>query len=544
MGEAVLSATHPTWGDRMIAVTSSLGALGSRGELEAQLDRAERELEHNRNGREYPRFIYIHLPHIRSGVAKENVLQWVADYLHDHSQLAGVDVYLPKKGYEVADVVVQKFYRRVAVTRESIESTVDKMERLGEEVEGETDKLKERLELYRLRKSWIEILTCRLRTWADSNPLELAAYRRETRKIQELERLNLDLLHRTDELHPGENFIQDEKKRVLGNWSRSIENNDLNYLTGREPVSGMPEPVGESDLEARKYLFLDFFGYAMEVYLSPNRVENLIDLALVHAEVSDLAWKYEKGEVMLNGDIHRLNRVPLLAGAELTESFPVSDEDVALEADSGRFSFKIARVSRGRASQGPRSKERDLEIHLDHLFLPQKMRHQGIGRNFFGELIRLGKDLGAKGILSSDIRDEGRLKLALYGMQFAGLHEFRKLFHYFENFLHDHIRIPGFEGYDLSPLEEIRNPQQFAYAFFDPETRALNLEPPLTAEAREKYRRLPPHHLAGRLYLLSEAPSWDGIFDLRPESESLRIFNSLIASPPWEGQPPRRPDDN
>ena len=194
------------------------------------------------------------------------------------------------------------------------------------------------------------------------------------------------------------------------------------------------------------------------------------------------------------------------------------------EVDNGHFNLSILR--------NPRSGQ--LEIHFDHVTLPPRMRNRGIGRNFFGEVIRLGTDLDAEKIVSDEITGEGRHKLALYGMMFRDRPERQKMLRHFHYFLEHQMQIPGFEDYDLSELERIRTPQQLAYAFLDPEIRALNLEPPLDPRFGIWRRPLPGHHFVGRLYLMNNAPSWAGTFDLKANSESLRIFHAYYDSRMFE----------
>lgn len=553
IGESVLIAQHPDGDRRVIAVTSIVHPLENRQQLEVWLDRAERELLHNGEFAESDtgptgRFISIHLPRIYSGVAKDTIRQWVGDYLKERSRLDGIDIYIPDKGNEVADVADRSFYRRISVAASSAESTEVLIERLKEEVAENPDDLRRRLELYRLRKSWAEhkaqgLNGARGRTREQTDALQL-----RQAEVQGLEHENWMLLQETARMFPAEKAVRTEFNRTLAEWFRRISSRDANYISARRPFGGR-KPIDIKPLEDRQRLFIDFVDAAFGVRLLPRRVVNLLNLEIAGAEITDFYYSFGEGGLNLRGDIHltpeqthldfEVDAPPTLRDVDI---LPQPKIPIDERPEDGRFIGPVPPPEEGADPESPEvenghfnitlfanPRSGQVEIQFDHVTLPPRMRDLGIGRNFFGELIRLGMDLGAAKIVSSEISGDGRYKLARYGMQFRDRTERNKMLRHFRYFLENQMQLPGLHDYDLSELTRIRTPQDLANAFLDPETRSLSLEPP-PDEGAGWQRTIPGHHYVGRLYLMNSAPSWAGTFLLNEASDSVQIFNAYYSA--------------
>ncbi len=597
-GEAVLSATHPEKGSRTIAITSVLDPLESRLQMEDFLGRAQRELLHNGeyqkigNGT-FPRFISLHLPKIRSGVSKNNVIQWTGDYLKEHPQLAGIDLYIPARGNEVPDLSDPAFYPRKEIEANNIPSTEALLEDLERDVQAQPLNLTKRWELYRLRRSQLEYLLAKLKEGNRGlivNPRMVADFMRVVEVVRPLERENWRLLRETAELFPKDNAVKREYQRVLQETFRRLAGQDLTGIsesTLPETPAGSPlsrdsimelvlqhahqetqshpdfnpsvlsqDPAGAyararntianlysekapapppSTLEERLSIFANFFELAFGKRLSLERLSPLLDLGCVGGEVLDLVWNYHGKGISFRGAIAPAPdpdpEIPSSPEAPPT----LRDPEVAFsEPQHGGFHFNLLR----------HFQKGTIELQFDYVTLPTSMRGRGLGRHFMGELIRLGEDLGAVRIISPEISEEGRYKLAIYGMQFRDRAERSKMVHFFRIFLEHHSRIPGLEHFDLSRLERIRNPQQLAYAHLDPQSGELSLERWHEGHPIHPLKSIPAHYHVGRAFLLNSAPSWAGVMDLGPNSEGLSLFHEYFMDREMGRIPPEQVGEN
>ncbi len=663
LGEAVLFANGRST-PRIIAITSILKPLSSRQDLETWLNRAERELLHNgeyqrmRNGQKNLG-MSIYIPRIQPGVARDNISRWARDYLESHPDLVNIELYIPERGNEVADLFSRKFYKRVVVIRE-MATTERLISEKAASLASSPEDLRLRVELYRLRQDWIQWL---IETGADRRPLkgeeELNRIQSEAQRIDGLMDQNWDLLLETLQMFPREKIIRFEYSQVLSQRYQEIRARGVHFISGvtqESPFEGSAADLGEklsvlsqiiaecpdpaqfaiyvsnarrteelrlrnhevglrgrtsaylemlkvaellpseglnqrrgelehlsalfrmnqhllddpevspserhgvltslraaadrifptdgasdpmhswfftqlekinaprfkpreSDLKGRIASFAEFTRMVMDAQLANRRsTDLLIDLGLVGAKILNSHWSYALNSgITIRGEIRSLGFEELLN----KPSEPVSLNES--EPENGFFSFTLKRdFVRG-----------NFDLQFEHVFLPPWMRGRGIGRNFFGELVRLAEDLGIQRIVSPKISGEGRLKLALYGMQFKDHSELREMAKRFRFYLEHQIFIPEFEGFDLGAIGQIRNPQDFTNAHFNPKTRRLAIEP-WTADMEDLARdfELPEHHFIGRRFLLDDVtPSFSGVFDVRPNSESQRILDRYFEEP-------------
>ena len=101
----------------------------------------------------------------------------------------------------------------------------------------------------------------------------------------------------------------------------------------------------------------------------------------------------------------------------------------------------------------------------------------------------------------------------------------------FRTFLIDYMsKLEGLEDYDFSELGRVTTPRDLAYAHLDPSTRRLELNPWVPGGIRGTGpRELPDYFCLGRLFLMNDAPSYDGVFELKDDSYSMRNFDAYLA---------------
>ncbi|HKX11671.1 MAG TPA: hypothetical protein VJP40_00865, partial [bacterium] len=142
----------------------------------------------------------------------------------------------------------------------------------------------------------------------------------------------------------------------------------------------------------------------------------------------------------------------------------------------------------------------------------------------------LANDLELHSIQSPDTSGDHRYTMAMYGMRFHSPEERRRVAAPFDVWLHNHImKIPELANFDTSALSQIQTPRQIAVAHFDPSVGRLVIQPWRSGGmAGNGPAEIPNHYEVGRQFLLSEARSYHGVFDLQPDSYSMRSFREYF----------------
>ncbi|HKY62681.1 MAG TPA: hypothetical protein VJR29_04605 [bacterium] len=550
-GEGVFLARSSK--DVVTATVSSIREpLTSRDHLEHWLDRAERELLHNgdyqkiRNGKE--RLVLIlQIPHIRSGVKRENIQIWARDYLEAHPGLAEIQLVIPDKGNNVVNPLDSTFFQVARVTRAlpTTEALIENQLRDLESSEGPwsayASLIQMRRELAEHRSAADSELARSFRYpdpvayWeqrihglqqmlvaasaAEASPqsllntqnLERRVVRTqqllaEARRIQRLNQDNWDLL-----ANVAPRFIDDRGYRRLAEemWSRravSLEAWGWNSLS-QEGTPHQSTEVPYPSFEQRRAWFQEAVRMMVGIEFPAARLPELLDLSPVGYRVGSLHWRFLDRKLSLNGDL-----IPP-GGAASAASVPG-------EPDTGTFGIGFSR--------DPRQGTRRLEFST--LTLPPHLRGNGVGTHYFAELIRLANRLNLDTIESPDTSGDHRYTMAVYGMRFRNPDERRRIVIPFDGWLTNHImKIPELRGFDTSFLSQIQSPRQVATAHFDPSVGRLVLQPWAPGGmGGNGPAEIPRYYEVGRQFLLSESRSYHGVFDLAPNSYSMRTFREYL----------------
>jgi len=561
LGEAVLFASHPDGRKQAVTATSVLDPLAGRQHLEHWLDRAERELLHNgqyltRDHGEHPLSISLHLFKIRPGVSKRDISQWARDYLERHPALYDIQLIYPKTGNEAADPFDVTFYRNERVMR-SLPTTEAMIENRVRDLATRPQDLSNRLELFRLRQEWIQHLHDRdpdlrgllvMPSWSNNLKAKITEIQsclqrlrdRERELVQPAEggtevaartasqeldgilesiashdgrlqkstallqsgeevlnyqRENWDLLRATAAMFPDDNGVRSLVHRAALARSQEIEGRGDNHLATTRP--GLPEGF-------RQNAFLETSGMVIGKSIDPGRLPRLLDLSQAGFAIEDLRWSYGDRGLTIQGDV-----VPTQSSVEAVEGEP----------NSGFFSIRMAREPR----------KGELQFYFDTLTLPPHLQGKNAGTIFFRELVRLGRQLGAKTIITADVSGDHRYSLAVFGMRFRNEDSRRRMLSPFQVFVESYLmKIPAFSGYVTSALLDIHTPRELAYAHLDPVTRGLSLDPWNAGSVGNPIVPLPDHFQVGKLFLLSDAPSYQAYFELRDDSYSMRTFSAYL----------------
>jgi hypothetical protein len=553
-GEGLISAVHPRGGERRtITVSSVIHALESREHLEQWLNRAERELLHNGNyvGNGNSRLVLaLQIPHIRSGVRRENLQIWARDYLEDHPNLAEIQLNVPKRGNTVVNPTDGTFFETVKVTREALTTESALGSRL-QALNLDSSPWPEFAAAIQMRRGWADYLANRdpdlFRIFAHPDPVgfletrsqlvrdSLAAQRSAepssevdtaqtliridslerrltqtedllsaARRAQGLHQDNWDLLREIAPRFSDHSGYRDLVKKLWEERLRTLDRSGWNYLDTEGPA-GRPEPY--PSVEVRADIFRQVSGMVVGAEVPSQIFPQLFDLSASGYRTGALRWNFRQQRLGLEGE---------LFPPEGTPPAPVDDAAGLREPDTGTFSLRFHQ-ERGGARH----------VSFESLTLPSHLQGNGVGTRYFGELLRLSSRMGLRTIESPETSGDHRYTMALYGMNFRAQEELRRSRNHFELFLGGRLR-----GFDLSAVGNIRTLRDIAVAYVDPGTRTLIVEPARNGRA---LREIPDHLRVGREFLLTQAPSYHGIFDLRPGSQSRRIFsdywNSRFSEP-------------
>ncbi len=557
-GEGIFFARRPQ-GERVTVTVSSIReALSSRAHLEHWLDRAERELLHNgdyqrrRNGKERL-VLVLQIPHIRSGVRRENLQVWARDYLEAHPNLAEIQLVIPEKGNTVVNPLDPTFFQVSRVTQDLPTTEAILQSRL-EELGNSEKPWADYAGLIQLRREWADHLTAsdaelarsfrypdavaflenkvRLLEEAANAPVSAksenstqalmnAEFQERklargqfllegARRVQRLHQDNWDLLRSA-----GPRFIDDRRYRrvVQAMWaerSALLEGwgwNDLSAEGAHQRSDDLPYP----SFEQRRSWFQEATQMTTGIDFPAHRFPDLLDLSPIGYRVGSLHWRFRDQSLTLNGDL-----VP--PGGD--SSAASGKTEVPGEPDTGTFSIGLSRE--------PRHGTRHLQ--LSSLTLPPHLRGNGVGTHYFAELVRLANYLQLNSIESPDTSGDHRYTMAVYGMRFRNADERRRVAAPFDVWLHNHVmKIPELENFDTSALEQIQTPRQIAAAHFDPSVGRVVLQLWRPGGATGKGpAEIPNYYRIGRGFLLSEARSYHGIFDLEPNSYSMRTFREYL----------------
>ena len=268
------------------------------------------------------------------------------------------------------------------------------------------------------------------------------------------------------------------------------------------------------ELEWRRSLFHQVAEMVLGTPFDPGRVPGLFDLSSVHFSVEDLRWTYGERGLALQGDIaFRPTPGEEVAPAE-TSGVPAPGEPT-----TGSFSFRFTRELR----------TGKLQAIFDHLTLPSHLRGRGVGTTFFREVVRLARDLKISNLSTPDISGDHRYSLAVYGVRFRSRDERVRLVSRFRAFLVDYMsKLPGLEEYDFSQVDNVMTPRELAYAHLDPHTRRLELTPWVPSSLGGTEAELPDYYRVGRLFLMNDAPSYDGTFELKDNSYSMSTLDAYL----------------
>lgn len=560
-GEGILYARGANGRNLTTTVSSIRDELVSRAHLEHWLDRAERELLHNgdyqrrRNGKERL-VVALQIPRIKSGVKRENLQVWARDYLEAHPNLAEIQLIIPEKGNAVLNPLDPTFFQTALVTREMPTTESILASRL-EALNRPDTTWQDYSPVLRMRREWADHLLGndedlrrsfrfpdpvlywenRLRlvqaslspansssaageepappsTNGDSGERRLARAQGlldAAQRVQNLRQANWDLVSSLSS-----RFLDDKAylRTVQDMWTERANVfetygwNDLSERGSAEQSKELPYP----SVERRREWFREAARMLTGIEFPANRLGDLLDMSLVGYRADSLNWKFREKSLTLNGDL--IPSPTALAVAERS-----GRERIVGEPDLGTFSIGLSRERRGAR-----------QLQLAALTLSNHLRGQGVGTYYFGELIRLGGNLGVDSIASPETSGDHRYTMAIYGMRFRDDQERRRILAPFEVSVTSHImKSPAWAGYDTSALSQIRTLAHIASAHFDPGAKRLVLGPwrpgGITGNGPEV---LPETHQIGRHYLLTEARSYNANFDLDPDSYSIRTFYEYV----------------
>ncbi|MCC6273330.1 MAG: hypothetical protein IT572_07670 [Deltaproteobacteria bacterium] len=572
LGQALLLARRAGEAELTISLSSVLDPMEGRAHLDNWLNRAEREFLHagkyqNGQGGDHPLVLDLQIPRIRSGVSKRDLSLWARDYLETHPMIREVRLAIPARGSEAADPFDSADFRVEMVNR-AMPSTEALIANRELDLERNPNDVAGRLELYRMRQEWGQALEERaseLRNhlanprWAEffveriqeaqgaldrareaeqrivgeasgaesgvvniSDVLRsiehaharLAKYiglRDLAVQITQLRERNWELLYETARLFPNDAGVRSLVQRSVLVLFQQVEKFGGTALTEDFPARRLP--AERYDLAWRRRTFLQVAEMVLGRPFDADRLPGLFDLRSVGHSIRDLRWGFDDRGLVLQGDI-----VPDAALVPYEAQGPeaVRRTEVPGEPDSGSFSFHLGRDRR----------RGTLLAHFDHLTLPPHLRGRNVGSTFFRELVRMARGLEIPTLLTPDASGDHRYTVAAFGTTFRRPEDRDRVLSRFRIFLFDYMsKLPEFENYDFSALERIRTPRDLAQAHLDPALRRLSLDlwEPVAGED------LPDYYRVGRLFLLNEAPSYDGIFDLRDQSYSMRVFDEYLA---------------
>lgn len=571
LGQALLLARNKGGEELTISLSSVLDPLEGRAHLDNWLDRAEREFlhagkYHNGQGGDHPLVLDLQIPRIRSGVSKRDLSLWARDYLETHPMIREVRLAIPGRGNEVADPFDPADFRIETVTR-AMPSTEALIANRELDLERNPNDVAGRLELHRMRQEWAQAQEDRrpeLRNhlgnpqWAEffeerireaqgalnrardaeqrivgraggaeAGRADIAEVLRSVEhasarlakyqglrdlalQIVQLRERNWELLYETARLFPVDAGVRSLVQRSVLVLFQQIEKAGGTALTDDAPAGRLP--AERHDLAWRRRVFLQVAEMVLGRPFDAGRLPGLFDLRSVGHSIRDLRWGFDARGLVLQGDI-----VPDAALGSFAAQGPEAARrtEVPGEPDSGSFSFHLGRDRRG-----------NLLAHFDHLTLPQHLRGRNVGSTFFRELVRMARGLEVSTLLTPDVSGDHRYTVAAFGATFRRPEDRNRVLSRFRIFLVDYMmKLPEFENYDFSALERIRTPRELAQAHLDPVQRRLSLDlwEPVAGE------RLPDYYRVGRLFLMNEAPSYDGVFDLRDQSYSMRVFDQYLA---------------
>lgn len=331
-------------------------------------------------------------------------------------------------------------------------------------------------------------------------------------QIDELRGRNWSLLLETSRLFPNDPGVRSLVQRAVQARSLQLERVGGNALT--DDGASRRGRAGAYDLESRRRIFFEAAEMVLGRPFDPRRVPGFVDLSPVEHSVRDLRWTFDNRGLVMQGDL-----VPdaALAAYEAYNQRPEAGRrtEVPGEPDTGSFAIRFGREKR----------KGTLQAYFDHLTLPPHLRGQGVGTTFFCEWVRMARDLGITALQTPDASGDHRYSLAVFGTTFRRPEDRDRVLSRFRSFLFDYtMKLPEFEDYDTSVLARVRTPRDLARAHLDPVLRRLSLETwePVDGES------LPDYHRVGRLFLMNEAPSYDGIFELGDQSYSMRTFDEYL----------------
>ncbi len=571
LGQALLLARRAGGEELTISLSSVLDPLEGRAHLDIWLDRAEREFLHagkyqNGQGGDHPLVLDLQIPRIRSGVSKRDLSLWARDYLETRPMIREIRLAIPGRGSEVADPFDPADFRLETVTR-AMPSTEALIANRQLDMERNPSDVANRLELYRMRQEWAQALEDRgleLKNhlgnprWAEffadrireaqgaldrareaeqrivgeaggaeAGAAQIAEVLRAIEhvsarlakyqglrdlalQITQLRERNWELLCETARLFPNDAGVRSLVQRSVLALFQQLEKAGGTSLTDDAPARRLP--AERYDLAWRRRTFLQVAEMVLGMPFDGGRLPGLFDLRSAGHSVRDLRWGFDGRGLVLQGDL-----VPDEALVTHAAQGPETVRRTAVpgEPDSGSFSFHLGRDRRGH-----------LQAHFDHLTLPTHLRGRNVGSTFFRELVRMARGLEIPTLLTPDVSGDHRYTVAAFGTTFRRPEDRDRVLSRFRIFLFDYmLKLPEFENYDFSALERIRTPRDLAQAHLDPALRRLSLElwEPMADE------RLPDYYRVGRLFLMNEAPSYDGVFDLRDHSYSMRAFDQYLA---------------
>lgn len=581
LGQALLQAKSESGEELIISLSSVLDHLQNRSHLENWLDRAEREFLHageylNGNGSGHQLILDLQIPRIRSGVSKRELSIWARDYLEAHPLISEVRLAIPERGSEAADPFDPADFRVERITR-SMATTEALIQNRELDVERNPQDVAARMDLFRLRQDWAQAIEDRDRElknhisnpgWQEfiedrvreaegalarlrsrelafmdpANPIEdeaspgavrparvgallpqiesasarLAKYRRlaelsaQTRALRES---NWTLLLETARLFPEDPGVISQVERSITELFQHLEKVGGNTLTeDRQPRRG---GSGEYGLDRRRNIFFQVAQMFLGTSFDTRRIPALFDLRSVGHSIRNLQWSFDGRGLGLRGDI-----VPDSALTEYEHHSrnpePGRRSEVPGEPDAGSFLIRFGRERRGRA----------MTAYFDHLTLPPHLRGQGVGTAFFVDFLRMLRAMKIPQLQTPDVSGDHRYSLSVFGVAFRRSEDREKVIARFRTFMLDYMmNLPEFEDYDLSALAQIQRPRDLARAHLDPVLRRLSIEEWEGFPGEE----LPDYHRVGRLFLMNEAPSFNGVFELKDQSYSMRAFDAYLA---------------
>ncbi|MDX1386155.1 MAG: hypothetical protein R3257_01100, partial [bacterium] len=460
----------------------------------------------------------VYLPKFRSVLEKEDAVYWARDLLTHMEGVAGLTLYVPKTNSAVRDVLDSKQYEAVNITRES-PTTAERVEILERELEESSDDVFRYLSLFRLHQTLDPVPSVHNR---GLDYLSQALWRFPKNKAVKTEmRKALGVVYQDMEGNRRtklSDFTEEDLSRNQAYERRRVwrlqqagllpaESNGKAYAT-----LGTPE-----HFQSVARLFELVLG--RDIPLFP--LERWFDISAAGFRGENFRFRYDPNklsEISLEMDI-TADQLPL--PFQITERPKVIPNKSANPGvpPKGTFGLTIKRDRNGNFS-----------LSVPQLRLPPEWQMAASGTLLIRRLMSFGDFLGAKTLDFKEASTGGKLALLKLGGRIKQEGLWNILRDGFPAFVERYAAEHGLWGMDNTPASQIKNPQDIAYAYFDRMENRLRLTPWFAPEPDgTKITHVDPHYEVGRHYLLQEPTmEWDVAFDLRPGSQTRRIFSQYF----------------